>query len=411
MLAAGTVARVNAARVAAANEKQAQALGAIGLAPGRVSESLRETFAGADRVGMLVLPGQRSGSVPAQQLEASLASNPLTSGVFGEMAQANQGRLEQLAARAMGVMDGGDVGIATRTKAAQNIGEAFKEVGEGIGKVETGKLHKDLIQLAEEEAVGGLPTTAAWNVLKRFERGIEARKGAVVGEAVDEIAGTQLVTMRSQVAKEMRDAFGANNAPKGQVLGDTLEKIDEAIMRGARSQGREELVALYNTARSQWSVLRAMDRGGATVEGRLLPGQTARLIKQGDKTGYFGGQVGDEARLVQGTGTPGQNPLGDFYDALRFAQLKPIVGDSGTATRQAVGNMFQGDGTIMGTAARVALRMGRAVTVNPLARRYAAMGPEASGLLGASIEGIKAGGATPVQQAVGAGLGRVLGGL
>jgi hypothetical protein len=283
----------------------------------------------------------------------------------------------------MGVA-GDNVGPEVRAQAARQIGQQFKDVGDKLGTVDTKKLYRDLQQIAEEEATQGLPTSAAWRVLKRFEKGRTGREAAVAGAGPDLMAGGQLVAMRSQVAKEMRDAFANNRSDVGEVLGQTLEAVDDAISKAARAAGDEGLVQTYGQAREAWTVLRAMDRGGASMDGNVLPGQAARIIKGSDKRGLWGGAgdaEGVQASSLRGGGpVPGADPLGEFYDALRFkaSQIgKPIVGDSGTATRSAVGQWLQG-GSTMGSLANAAGGAARGLATRPIISAYANMSDEAA---------------------------------
>jgi hypothetical protein len=134
---------------------------------------------------------------------------------------------------------------------------------------------------------------------------------------------------------------------------------------------------VYDLARERWSVLRAMDRGGASVDGNVMPGQAMRLGKSSDKRGLWGAaDDAGETTMRTGTGRLGEDALGDYYDALRFksSQIgKPIVGNSGTATRSAVGQWLQGGSTagmLVGGAKNLAL--------TPPMRAYANMSPEAA---------------------------------
>jgi len=376
-MAANMVSRVRAGREGLKQARAQQAAGqAIG---GGLDDAQREIIEGARRAGLQVTPGQALGDATMRKLEASATSNPVLSPYWDELRRANSQQVNTLAARAMGV-EADNVGAAVRAQAEGQLARDFNDIGRRIGKVETSGLHKDLQALAEAEATGGLPTSDAWRILKRFEKGIEGRRGAVAGELADEIPGEALMNMRSQVAKEMRDAFAANNATKGDVMGEALELIDKHIGKAAKARGDEAAVELYGNARDRWSVLRAMDRGGATIDGQVLSGQAARLMKASDKGRMWG--LADDAgqtRQMGGTGRLGENPLGDFYDALRFASSqigKDIVGDSGTATRLATSGMFEGG--LGATAGRAASYAARRAVAGPLAQRYMSMSPEAA---------------------------------
>lgn len=400
-MAGNMVARVRAGREAL---KASRAQQAAGAAVSQLDDAQREIIDGARRAGLKVTPGQALGDASMRQVEASASSNPILSPYWQQLRRENAQQINTLTARAMG--EGADnVGPAVRAAAENRLGDVADDIGRRLGKVETSALHKDLIALAEKEATDGLPTSDAWKVLKRFEKGMEGRTKAVAGELADEMTGEALLKVRSKVSKEMRGAFGAKDPSRGQILGEALDVIDKHIARAARARGDFGLVDDYGKFRDQWSVLRAMDNGGATADGQVLAGQTARLMRESDKTRYWG--LADESgqtMQLHGTGKLGESPLGDYYDALRFAssQLgKDIVGDSGTATRLSLSQAF--DGGFGPTLARAGSYAVRRLTLGPLAQRYMNASPEAaqawnaartaSGLEGWR-SGLAAGGAT-----------------
>lgn len=409
MLAGNMISRVAAGRAAMAAQRSQQAAGAEAAAgmAGSLQPTEQALIEGARRAGLVVTPGQSTGSRTARQFEAALGSNPWTSAPLQQIDQANTARLDKLAARAMG-QDAADVGPAVRAAAEKQIGDAFSEVGAGIGKVETGKLHAGLKALDAEDATGGLPNRAAFKILKRFESGMTGRAEAVAGEAADVMSGKALVAMRSEVARDMRAAFAKSQPDEGQALAKVLDLVDDTIAKAARDVGDVGLVRRYDQARERWSVLRMLDRGGASIDGHVMPGQAARIMKSSDKGGFWG--LADETGGTiqrQGTGVQGEAPLGDFYDALRFrsSQLgRDIVGNSGTATRSAVGELMAGGSTVgLGLSAL------RRLTASPVVKAYANMSPEAAALWGAAAQGAAAApGATP--GAVGSVAARILGG-
>jgi hypothetical protein len=395
------VGRIAAARAAAKASRGAQTPGMSGA----LTTDELGVLAGADRAGMQVTPGQRVGSLQARKLEAGLSSNPMTSPIFDAIDQANKTQINRLAAQAMGVEGADSVGAAVRAQAESQIGSAFKQVGQAIGDVDTKALHSGLKNAAEAEATRGLPTSDAWKVLKQFEKGMAARAEAVAGAGADVIPGAELVTMRSAVSKDIRAAYANGKPRQAKALGDALEVIDESIAAAARAQGRLDVVENYGKAREQWTVLKALDMGGATTDGNVLPGQAFNLIKRADKTGLWG--IADEAGQTtqrMGTGRIGEEPLGDLYDALRFtvSQVgKPVVGNSGTATRSAVGQIMQGGGLpqAVGMAAR-------GLAVSPVMRAYRNMSPEAA-IAGAAAVAAAKGAPGAAYTGAGGAIGRV----
>jgi hypothetical protein len=370
-----------------------QALQAARAGVSELTQGEREIIDGARRAGMAVLPGQASGNKFMRQMEASAASHPLMGGIFGELEQANKQQLNTLAARAMGIEGADSVSAEVRALAEHRIGQRFEAVGKAIGPVDTQPLQKALGELAKDETVALLPRTELDSLMARFERGQGARQVAVSGTKVDQVSGEALMRERSRIAKQMRDAYARNDSSAGDLYGNVLEAMDKAATKAAIRSAKGDPVAglqlanEYTTAREQWNVLRAMDRGGASIDGNVLPGQASRLINSGDKTGFMG-RANDAGLTTQkrGTGKLGESPAGDLYDALRFAHSqigRPVVGDSGTATRMSLQTMMQGG--LAGAAILSAKRFAQSTA----ARGYAGMSPEAAMVAGAIAQSMK----------------------
>jgi hypothetical protein len=377
-MAGQMVARVNAGRRAAQEAAQA------GGMAGNLTGGEREILEAAQRAGMRVTPGMAAGSKQARQLEAGLASNPWTGAAFAQIDEANKLQLNSLAARAIG-QDADNVGPRVRGEAADAIGEQFREVGRAMGPVDVTPLKKALQTIEAEESTSVLPLLEVKSILRQFSAGEAGRVAAGGGQDASVVTGDALMRERSRISRLMRDAYANKKSERGELYGRVLDAIDDtakqALVSNVGGKEAERIGGLYDNARDQWNVLRALDSGGASPDGNVYAQQAARLVAQGDKTRYSRGGL-------SGTGKLGDSPLGDFYDALRFSssQLgRPIVGDSGTATRSAVTSILQG-GSVTGTAAG----MLRNLTLSPAFRAYAGMSPEAAQTAAATIAGMRA---------------------
>jgi hypothetical protein len=372
-LAGNMVARVKAGREGMRAAREAQQ-----LAPA-LNDAQAALIEGAQRAGLKVTPGQALNSPQLRQIEASATSSPMFSPYWQGIKSENQRTLSSLAARAMGV-EADNVGPAVLAKAEYQLSKDFEQIGREIGQVSTDKLGKKLDQLASEEATALLPRMELEAIAKRFARGKEGRAKAVGGQVVDMIDGPSLMRERSNIAGEMRDAFANNDATRGKLFANALEAIDDTIRDAAvkTAQGNEaggaRLAKLYDQTRDRWSVLRSMYRGAATMSGDVNMGRAEQIMRKSDARGYVG-RADEIGQSLQRRGAAdGGDALGSYYDALRFSNDKlgkDIVGDSGTATRLALGGAFEGG--IIPTAGRAA----RALTAGPLARRYMGSDPRA----------------------------------
>lgn len=395
-MAGNIVGRVKAAREAV---KSTQRGGAQAL-EGTLSEGERAILAGAEDAGMLVTPGQRIGSRQARQLEVGLAANPVTSKVFQDIEQHNITRLNNLAAKAMGLSDEVDnVGPIVRNAAAQRLSDEFETIGKTIGAVETAPILKELEKVAGNQALELVPRVEAANLMSKIRSGVKNRSGELPGAAeLDAVTGESLMAQRSQLSKAMRDAFQNGRAEQGDAYADLIEIVDNAAKRAATQNAGDPaaglaMAARYDKAREGYSVLRALDRGGASPEGNVFPGQMARMMGQSHKTGFVRGlgEGGEDLTRRSLRGVPGGDPLGEFYDGLRWRTSslgKPIAPNTG-GTAGAMGQWMASGGTLP-TVTRLAGSAARRLTAYPLTRAYANMSPEAATTAAAMVAAVKA---------------------
>lgn len=386
--ASNIVKRVMAGRAAAAE-------GRAGMqAISKLTGGEADIIAGADRAGMTVLPGQRAGDRNLRMFEENMAANPMMGGVFHAVEEGNQAQLNRLAAKAMGI-EADNVGAVVSAKAEHAIGEKFHQVGKSLGYADADPLIKKVTELAENEKVRLSPRGEIFGILDDLQKGQKARLEAG-GQGTSLIEGTELMEQRSVIAKKMRDAYQQGKSIKGELFGEVLDIYDQsiegAVMKAAKGDlGKaEKILDSYGQAREQWSVLRAMDRGGASIDGNVLPGQAARLIKTSDKSG-FAGRANDIGETVQirGTGALGQEPLGDFYDALRFkaAQIgRPVTPPTGM--RLAL-SQWMGSGSTLGMMGRGGIAAAKALTATPLAQAYMNQSPAATATMFAVMGALK----------------------
>jgi hypothetical protein len=111
----------------------------------------------------------------------------------------------------------------------------------------------------------------------------------------------------------------AGDRDLGRALYQVKDYVDDLVAQGLKA---EELTQ-YNAARSQYRNLMLLTQRVGVLNpstGNVSALNLANLLQQKDKGGYLMGRNQSDA-----------------YNALRFAQaFKPIVGDSGTATRSMI---------------------------------------------------------------------------
>lgn len=268
--------------------------------------------AGGQGLGMRLTPGYASGNKALQQFEARLQSMPATSGPFNRLAANNQDVLNSAAANAIGE-SGNSVDSTVLANAHDRLADVFEGVRRPNSIVYTDPVASSAaLDQIDQDASGLIPGSIRDNPLvSQFET--LAGQGGVTGE--------QLGALSSKLGKA---AYNNMSSPMGdREMGQALYAVKNHVddMLASSLDGTDRNV--YDAARGQYRNLMNLTSGNTVnpssgnVSGPLL----ANLLQRKDKSGFLYGN--------------NQIPM---YQAARFAQaFKPVVGDSGTATRSAGG--------------------------------------------------------------------------
>lgn len=257
-------------------------------------------------------PGQASGSRSLQQLEAKLESQPMTSGTFNAIKAQNQELINRRVAESIGekanVVDG-DV----LARAHDRIGRVYDMVADKTPrKIETDKFLQSLGNV-ESNFEGMLFANGKPYSVMDHPLASRLFKYAENGEAT----GAQLQDLASKLGKAARGQMSGNGDRQlGMALSEVKNLADDLLEQGLNGKTK----ALFSQARSQYrNAMMIESRVGVLnpSNGNVSGASLANVLQQQDKAGF----------LRNGNTSP-------MYDAARLAQaFKPIVGDSGTATR------------------------------------------------------------------------------
>lgn len=268
----------------------------------RISQSQQIT----DMGGFRVTPGQASGSRPLQQLEAKLESQPMTSGTFNEIKAGNQRTLNRSVAHAIG--ESADVIDTTvLNQAHDRIGGVYRLVADDRKRVIDPDAFLNNIGRIESDFEGLANIHQNPLVTKLMNL---ASKGEATGE--------QLQQLSSQLGKASRQNFSSpqGNRELGMALSDVKSHVDDLLQKGLSG----DTAQAFSNARNQYRNLMMIESRQGILNpstGNVSGANLASALQQKDKGGFLRGR--------------NQSPM---YDAARFAQgFKPLVGDSGTATR------------------------------------------------------------------------------
>lgn len=259
-------------------------------------------------MGFRTTPGQETGSRSLQQMEARLESNPMTSGAFNTVKDANQKVLNRATAQAIGV-DAAELSNPVLAQAQRQISAVYNKVASpNVQKLDDMYVMNgiDLIDNAFE----GLTTQP----LKSNIFVKQLQEFAAKGEAT----GNQLATLSSKLGKKAKNERTTANGDRelGEALFQIKEIVDDQLAAGLSAADQ----AAFQAARSNYRNLMTIRTSSGVVNpssGNVSGLNLASALTRKDPRGF-----------MEGTNT---TPM---YEAARFAQaFRPIVGDSGTATR------------------------------------------------------------------------------
>lgn len=260
-------------------------------------------------------PGQASGSRSLQQLEAKLESQPMTSGTFNTIKAENQALINRRVAESIGERSN-VVDSDVLARAHERIGRVYNIVADQTPR----KINTDTFL----NRLGGVESNfegmlfANGKPYSVMDHPLAARlfKYAEGGEAT----GAQLQDLASKLGKAARSQMSGNGDRQlGMALFEVKNLADDLLEQGLKGKTKQ----LFSQARSQYrNAMMIESRVGVLnpSNGNVSGGTLANVLQQQDKAGFLRG----------GNTSP-------MYDAARLAQaFKPIVGDSGTATRSAL---------------------------------------------------------------------------
>lgn len=280
-----------------------------------LTQAQRDAMARGLRIGMRATPGQATGSKALQQLEAKLESQPMTSGPFNAIKENNARVVAREAAAAIGE-NSDELSSATLDKAFTRISGVFEDAADDVARpIDPARFLNTYSAVADD-------LRGVTNGFTDHELVADLVKFAQAGSAT----GKQLQTLTSKLGKA---AYKQMTTPSGdRDLGIGLYRVKDYVDDLLQSGMGSERASRFALARTQYrNLMNLTSRVGITnpSTGNVSGVNLANLLQQKDKAGFL----------------RGGNKTG-MYDAARFAQaFKPIVGDSGTATRSMVTNPLE----------------------------------------------------------------------
>jgi hypothetical protein len=284
-------------------------MGAVGPDPSAGLTAAQQAILGRGKeMGFRTTPGQETGSRSLQQMEARMQSNPFTSGPFNTLTDTNQKILNQATAKGIGV-DAKELSNPILFKAQDQINKVYNSVKSPDVKPIDGMTMQTGIEIIDKAFEGLTTQPLKSNIFVKNLQSLAAK-----GEA----SGEELVSLSTKFGKraknEMTTVMGDREL--GSALFQLKEIIDDALAQGLSAAEKVK----FQAARTNYRNLMTIRSNQGVVNpstGNVSGLNLASALTRKDPQGFVFGK--------------NQTPM---YEAARFAQaFKPIVGDSGTATR------------------------------------------------------------------------------
>lgn len=276
--------------------------GATGLTPGQQSAAA----AGRD-MGMRLTPGQATGNKLLQRLEAKLESQPMTAGPFDRIKDTNIRSVNRAAAHAIGESTD-NLSADVLDNAVTRMGRVFEDARDDVQRViDPQEFTNRMAAVSDEfEAIG--PQVWQHPLVTRLVKHAES------GTATGKDLGNLTSKLTREAHRHMTSANGDREL--GQALYRVKDYVDDLVAQGLSG----ERLARYNQTRGEYRNLMLLTSRNGVINpstGNVNGSALASLLQQKDRAGFLFGRN-----------------QSDMYNAARFSQaFRPIVGDSGTATR------------------------------------------------------------------------------
>ena len=267
----------------------------------------------AQRIGMQLTPGQRTGSTGLQQVEAVLSRTPGSAGMFDRIKDLNQGKLNAAAAKSIGE-SADNLGEDVIARASQRIGQQFNELS-AKSKVSLGDdFQKLVIKLqGNNDKLGAFRNPQVDSLIEK----------SVQLAQMKDIPGDVYQVIRSELTSSADDAYRAGNSAAGKAMKDIRNVLDEAAKKGLSKADQE----LWDATRSQYAHLKTLVKGNTIEAGNVKPHLINNAMAKFNPQMYKSGAI--------------DSPLNDI--GVVAQNFKQAVPNSGTPERTAMQNMMFGN--------------------------------------------------------------------
>lgn len=282
----------------------------------------------AERLGLTLTAGQKTGSLGLQQVESVLSRTPGAAGLAKKIADKNAELLNLAGAKSIGLPADqayGTLSEASLGAAKNNLGGMFKEAVKGVDVPLSNNFFDSLAAVdSKNRSLGAFMNPQVDDLVTK---GLAmAAEGKVTGPAYQ--------TIRSTLSKRASDAFRSGNSDLGQALKAVRDGLDEAA-KGALTPEKK---AMFNLAQEQYGNFKTLIKGNVIKEGNLNPALARNAMMQFNpttfKTGLGNSTMKDIAKVgesfgnkISNSGTPERTIMQNMMFGNPLTGL-PIVGGS-----------------------------------------------------------------------------------
>ncbi len=269
----------------------------------------REAKQLARKLGIKVELADRTGSKSLKNATSALRRNPLASGSFDVVDEANQAAFNRAALSTIGVK-GDRITDATIEGARKTLSDGFEELGKTVKRVEVNDAFGAALDDLLDEARLSLSADSFSVVERNINKVLDT-----VGRAPDGRALTNLSSALGKRAVRLSKSGGLTT-DAGDMLFDLKNIVDDLFEANAGGAAKRKLTDL----RAAWANLRILRERNVVVGGNVDPGRVRSVLQAKDPDAYRLGGKED-------------NPL--FQMARLHEEVRELIPNSGTPTGQA----------------------------------------------------------------------------
>ena len=267
----------------------------------------------AERMGMQLTPGEKTGSIALNQVESVLSRTPGSAGMFSKIKDTNQIAINRTAAKSIGE-NADQLTNDVIARASDRMSKTFNDLS-ARSNVKLSEGFSGLVKKLENSnnMLGPFRNAQVDDLISKSNELAKMRN----------IPGNVYQTIRSELTSSADDAFRSGNSGAGRALKEIRDSLDEAAKKGLSKTDQQ----LWDSVRNQYAHLSTLVKGnvieGGNVNPRLIKNAMIKFNSKSYKSGKINSQLNDIANISE-----------------NFKQLIP---NSGTPERTAMQSMMFGN--------------------------------------------------------------------